>query len=414
MYALISMALALALLVVLLHVKVKLGRAMLLSSIALAVFLRVTPGHFWATAVDEWNTKPLSQTTGYLFITLTALVMLVNVLGTAMKETGVSQRLVPALQGLFRSRRFAMATIPMMMGLLPTPGGIMLSAPMVRDLGDHIGVERSRQAAINFFFRHQWETVWPLFPAVLLIQSMFGISVLTLISHNIAITICGTTGGIIFLLLFGIPPRSKEKQSHAPIAHNLQNFAHAFWPIVVVATLYAVANIPPAAGLLFAITIFLCFHKVTLNRWSGIFKSGLEPDFVFLILGALLFKLNLEAGHAIDDVVRFLSEMNVPVYIVIFFLPFLVSFLTGVTMPTVAITFPFLIPFIGTGEQAKMGLETLAFSGLMVGLFLTPVHLCMALSASYFDAPLTKIIIKVLPPTLFVAAAGILMAVFFG
>jgi len=38
----------------------------------------------------------------------------------------------------------------------------------------------------------------------------------------------------------------------------------------------------------------------------------------------------------------------------------------------------------------------------------------MALSASYFDAPLTKIIIKVLPPTLFVAAAGILMAVFFG
>jgi integral membrane protein (TIGR00529 family) len=407
------MALALALLVVLLHAKIKLGRAMLLSSVALAVFLRVTPGRFWATAVDEWSTKPLSQTTGYLFITLTALVMLVNVLGTAMKETGVSKRLVPALHGLFRSRRFAMATIPMMMGLLPTPGGIMLSAPMVRDLGDHIGVERSRQAAINFFFRHQWETVWPLFPAVLLIQGMFGISAFTLISHNIAITICGTTGGIIFLLLFGIPPRSKEKQSHAPLTHNLQNFAHAFWPIVVVATLYAAANIPPAAGLLCAIVIFLFFHKVALNRWSGIFKSGLEPDFILLILGALLFKLNLEAGHAIDDVVTFLSEMNVPVYFVIFFLPLLVSFLTGVTMPTVAITFPFLIPFIGTGEQAKMGLETLAFSGLIVGLFLTPVHLCLALSASYFEASLTKIILKILPPTILIAAAGILMAVFF-
>jgi hypothetical protein len=162
MYALISMALALALLVVLLHLKVKLGRAMLLSSIALAALLRVTPGRFWDAAVDEWNTKPLGQTTGYLFITLTALVMLVNVLGTAMKETSVSKRLVPALHGLFRSRRFAMAAIPMMMGLLPTPGGIMLSAPMVRDLGDHVGIERSHQAAINFFFRHQWETVWPM------------------------------------------------------------------------------------------------------------------------------------------------------------------------------------------------------------------------------------------------------------
>ena len=414
MYALISMFVSLGLLVLLLHLKVRIGRAMILSAFALAILLRVTPGRFWNALVTEWNDNPLSQTTGYLFVTLTALVMLVNVLGIVMQKTGVAQRLAPALHGLVRSRRFAMSTIPMIMGLLPTPGGIMLSAPMVRDLGDHIGVERSRQAAINFIFRHQWETVWPLFPAVLLIQGMFGISVLTLISHNIAITIFGTTSGVIFLLLFGIPPRSKEKQSHPPIAHNLQNFAHAFWPIVVVAALYAAANIPPAAGLLFAIIVFLLFHKVAWNRWSGIFKSGLEPDFVLLILGALLFKLNLEAGHAIDEVVKFLSEMNVPTYIVIFFLPLLVSFLTGVTMPTVAITFPFLIPFIGTGEQAKMGLETLAFSGLMVGLFLTPVHLCLALSASYFNASLTRIIIKVLPPTLFVAAAGILMAVFFG
>ena len=160
------MALALTLLVVLLRFKVRLGRSMLLSSIALAILLRVTPGEFWHTVVDEWHNKPLNQTTGYLFLTLTVLVISVNVLGLAMKETGVSQRLVPALHGLFRSRRFALAAIPMMMGMLPTPGGIMLSAPMVRDLGDRVGVERSRLAAINFFFRHQWESVWPLFPAV--------------------------------------------------------------------------------------------------------------------------------------------------------------------------------------------------------------------------------------------------------
>jgi integral membrane protein (TIGR00529 family) len=413
MYALISMALALALLVVLLHLKVKLGRAMLLSSVALAILLRVTPAEFWQTYTYEWQNKPLSQTTGYLFITLTALVILVNILGTAFKETGVSQRLVPALHGLFKSRRFALAAIPMMMGLLPTPGGIMLSAPMVREMGDHIGVERSRQAAINFVFRHHWETVWPLFPAVPLIQGMFGISAFTLISHNIAITLSGAIGGIIFLLLIGIPPRSKEKPSHDRLTQNLRNFTHAFWPIILVATLNAGFNLPPAVGLLFAILVFLILHKVSLNRWSGIFKSGLEPDFILLILGALLFKLNLEAGHAIDDVVRFLSEMNVSKYIVIFFLPLIVSLLTGVTMPTVAITFPFLIPFIGTGEQAKMGLETLAFSGLIVGLLVTPVHLCLALSASYFETSLTKIILKVLPPACFVAVAGVLMAIFF-
>jgi len=414
MYALIAMALALALLVILLRLKVKLGRSMILSSIALAALLGVTPGEFWQTVADEWHNKPLSQTTGYLCVTLTALVMFVSVLGAAMKETGVSQRLVPAIQGLFRSRRAALATIPMIMGMLPTPGGIMLSAPMVRDLGDHIGVGRSRQAAINFLFRHQWETIWPLFPAVPLIQSMFGISAFALISHNIAIMLAGTLGGVIFLLLSGIPPRDPEKQSNERFANNIRNFVHAFWPIAVVGALYVGFNLTPALGIFLAIFIFLTIHKVPFNRWPAIFKSGLEVDFAFLILGALLFKMNLEAGQAIGAVVQFLSDMNVPTYFLIFFLPMLVSFLTGVTTPTVAITFPFLMPFIGTGQGAKVALETLAFSGLVCGLLVTPVHLCLALSASYFEAPLMRIVVKLLGPVVFVAAAGFLMAVFFG
>lgn len=414
MYALIAMALALALLVILLRLKVKLGRAMMLSAVGLAVLLRVTPATFWRAVVEEWQTKPLNQTTGYLFITLTVLLTFVNVLGNAMKKTGVSQRLVPALQGLFRSRRFALAAIPLMMGMLPTPGGIMLSAPMVRDLSDHIGVDRSHSAAINFLFRHQWETVWPLFPAVPLIQSMFGISAFALISHNIAVTIAGTLGGIVFLLLAGIPPKDPRKKPGSSFASNFRSFVHAFWPIAMVAALYAGLNLTPAIGILLAVIIFLTVNKVSLNRWPRIFKSGIEPDFALLVLGALLFKLNLEAGRAIPAVVQFLTEMDVPKYVLIFFLPMLVSFLTGVTMPTVAITFPFLMPFIGTGQEAKLALETLAFSGLICGLLITPVHLCLALSASYFEAPLIRIVVKLLGPLFFVAAAGVLMAVFFG
>jgi integral membrane protein (TIGR00529 family) len=300
------------------------------------------------------------------------------------------------------------------MGMLPTPAGIMLSAPMVRDMGDHVGVKRGRLAAINFFFRHQWEPVWPLYPAVPLVQSMLGISAFALISHNIAITLAGLLGGVVFLLLWGIPKRDENSRPQGRFANNIRDFAHAFWPIVLVAGLYAGLNLPPAVGLLLAIVVFLFIHKVSLNRWPGIFKSGVEFDFSLLIFGALLFKLDLEAGSAVEAVVQFFAEINMPEYVVIFFLPFLVSYLTGVTTATVAITFPFLVPFIGTGPEAKVGLETLAFAGLACGLLVTPVHLCLALSASYFKTPLIGIMLKLLGPTLFVAAAGILMAIFCG
>jgi integral membrane protein (TIGR00529 family) len=397
MYELFVICLTLALLAVLLRLKIKLGRAMVLSALALAVFLKVTPAIFLQTVIREWTDKPFSQTTGYLFITLTALLTFVKIFGNALKYTGVSQRLLPSIQGLFRSRRAALAGIPLMMGMLPTPGGIMLSAPMVRELGDQIGIDRNRQAALNFLFRHQWESVWPLFPAVPLIQGMLGIM-----------------GGILFLLLPGLPPKKAIHSTHDALINNLRGFMHAFWPIAIVAGLYAAFNITPAIGMLAAIVLFMILHKVPIHECKTIFRSGIEFDVVLLILGALLFKLNIEASGAVGAVVNFLTAMNVPPVILIFFLPFLVVVLTGLTMPTVAMTFPFLIPFIGTGPETNLGLETLAFAGIICGLAISPIHLCLALSASYFQTPLPRIIISMAGPIVLVAAAGIIMALFSG
>ncbi len=412
MYAFISIIISLAVLVTLLRLKVKIGLAMVISACLSALLLGVWPWDVGRTLIGEWQSQPLTRTTGYLFVSLTALLLLVNVIGAAMEEIGLSQRLVPAMQGLFKSRRFALALIPLMMGMLPTPGGIMLSAPMVREAGDKIGVERSRLAAINFLFRHQWEPVWPLFPVVPFIQSMLGISALTLFCYHIVLSGAGIVGGIIVLLMFGIPPKRPEhRQVKRHIGHNLLDFLHAFWPIAFTAVLYIAFDLPPAVGIFLAIVGLLMIHKVSLKRWLSVFKAAREPDMVLLIFGALFFKLNLETSGAIGSVVEFLTSAHVPPYLLLFGLPMLVCFTTGVTMPTVAITYPFLIAFIGTGSEARMGLEGLAFSGLLFGLWLTPVHLCLALSASYFQTSLLKIIFKLLLPTAGVAIAGILMAI---
>ncbi len=151
-------------------------------------------------------------------------------------------------------------------------------------------------------------------------------------------------------------------------------------------------------------------HKVSRKRWGGIFKAAREPDMVLLVFGALFFKLNLQASGAIGSIVEFLTNAHAPVGLLLFLLPMLVSFSTGVTVPTVAITYPFLIVFIGTGSEAKMGLECLAFSGLLFGLWLTPVHLCLSLSASFFQTSLLKIISKLLLPSVAVAVTGILLS----
>ena len=415
MRAVIAMCVALGVLVGLLRFKVKVGRSMIVSAVVLSVFLGVGPGQLWRALALEWQSKAVMQTTGWLLVSLTALVIMVNVFAVAMREAGVSEHLVPAMQGLFRSRRVALSAIPFMMGMLPTPGGIMLSAPIVRDFGDKVGMDRSRLAAINFYFRHQWESVWPLFPAIPLVQGILGVSAFSIISANVALWLFGVAGGVIFLLLVGpAPQKAIIASERRHLGHNLRDFAHALWPIVLTVTLYTALNVPPALGIAVATIAFLVLHKITLNRWPGIFKTAFEPDLVLLITGALLFKLNLEAGQAISMLMDMLNRHAVPPHLIIFFLPLLVGYLIGIASATIAMTFPLLAPLIGTGGEALMGLEALGFSGLLFGLFITPVHICLPLSAGYFEVPLPNIIVKLLLPAVLVAAAGVMMAIFFG
>ncbi|MHC4728250.1 MAG: DUF401 family protein, partial [Planctomycetota bacterium] len=251
----------------------------------------------------------------------------------------------------------------------------------------------------------------PLFPVIPLIQSLLGVSAFRLFSYHIVLTGAGILGGVIVLLMFGIPPKHPDHfQEKRHIGHNLLDFLHAFWPIAFTAGLYVAFDLPPAIGIFLATIGLLMIHKVPRKRWAHIFKAAREPDMVLLMFGALFFKLNLQAGGAIESVVEFLTNANVPTGLLLFLLPMLVSFSTGVTVPTVAITYPFLIAFIGTGSEAKIGLESLAFSGMIFGLWLTPVHLCLSLSASFFQTSLLKIISKLLLPSAAVAVAGILLA----
>jgi integral membrane protein (TIGR00529 family) len=272
-------------------------------------------------------------------------------------------------------------------------------------------VERSRVAAINFFFRHQWEPVWPLFPAVPLIVNMLHVPAAHLVGHHAALTLAGILGGVVFLLLVGIPPRRAEHmEAKAGLGSHARDFVHAFWPIVFTAVLYIGLNVPPAIAVFLAIIGLLLLHRVDVHRWPGIFRAAKEPDMALLLFGALWFKLNLEASGAIGSVVAFFQQMHMPPLLVLFLLPFLVSFSTGVTTPTVAITYPFLLPFIRTESGMRLGMETLAFAGVVFGLAISPIHLCLALSASYFNAPLPRIVLKVLPAALCVAAAGFAVA----
>ena len=99
---------------------------------------------------------------------LIAIVGLILILSDAMERSGQSKRLMNALSGFLRSPRLRLVFFPALIGLLPMPGGAVFSAPMVKTVSEDMRISNSQRAVVNYWFRHVWELVWPLYPGIIL------------------------------------------------------------------------------------------------------------------------------------------------------------------------------------------------------------------------------------------------------
>jgi len=105
-----------------------------------------------------------------------------------------------------------------------------------------------------------------------------------------------------------------------------------------------------------------------------------------------------------------LLRWRIPLLAITMVLPFIVGFVVGLTIAFVGATFPILISLIGAygvGDQTLAYLM-LAMAGGFVGVLLSPLHLCLLLSNSYFGTDLGPVYRLIGKPciVLIIAALG--------
>jgi len=115
-------------------------------------------------------TLPLATIVNRIIFTLTdtsiillALAMgVIPMIGGTMKQSGQMDDLVNNMR---IGRKGIMALSPAIMGLLPMPGGALLSAPILEKAGE--GVPNDLKVAINDWFRHLFVMIYPLSSALI-------------------------------------------------------------------------------------------------------------------------------------------------------------------------------------------------------------------------------------------------------
>lgn len=334
-------------------------------------------------------------------INLVLTVFFIGMMGELLKRTGSMEEMVENLNALIRDNRILLSLIPSLIGLLPVPGGAVLSAPMVEEAGDKLELSPSRLSSVNMFFRHIWFLVFPLFPAVILYLELSGVSFGRFFMLHFPVML--VTLLISFFWLFrGARVVSEKKPFETRV---FLKFLQSILPIIV-AVILAIGfgfYIPLALfiGVLIAFVNYVSRNKG--NLWSQVserlsyLKSGVKGNMILAIVGIMLYKDVIEASGVIDIIASFLVDMGIPLAVMVFIVPFVAGFCTGHNLASIGIAYPIFGPMFPEGGEFY-ALFLLLYVSSLTGYFISPIHLCLVLTREYFRESFQRIYYELTVP----------------
>ncbi len=397
MSATIIILIATVVFVVLARLKVPLGVAFLGSGFLLGILSGIPIGKIPVIAV-KWLISPDT-------LRLITIVYLLSLIGLLLGELGWLSRTVAALQRLIPNKKISAILPASMIGLLPMPGGAMLSAPLVKEGTKSMGISPERVTFLNFWFRHLWEYVWPLYPGIVLSVVLLDIPAGRLIASMWPLTLITIIPGFLFGFR-GVEVNNRHRDSKMSISKALGEFFITTWYIwaVIIFVLGLGVEILPVVAIAASITL-LILRQDDRSRLRHI-KNAFSFKVAGLLGGVMIFKGILEDSGLVASIMTELT--SVPEALLLFAVPFSIGLITGVNSAFVGLGFPILVPLLLDGGFDP-GNYAFAYASGFLGVLASPVHLCLILTKQYFGAEWSGIYKYLAPSVAFVLIFAIVL-----
>ena len=396
----VSLIASIFLIVVLVRFRVDLGLSMVAGAASLALIVGRSVG--WTLVEVGRSTIALDT------LLLLGRIVTIIALGALAGRLGYLDRLVSGLRRLIADNRIVVAVMPAFGGLLPMPGGAMLTAPMVESALGGGSATPEQKFFISYWFRHPWEYIWPLYPGVVVGSALVGRKVGDLFLANWPATLTALVTGTA-LVLWRVDVGRNERAGATAGARN--DLLAGVWPFAVVIAGVLVLKIELILVALAVIALLMIFERGSARDLGLSFRRGVEFQIVALVVGVAAYQHLLTAAGIVEAVPPFFMRMNMPELFVIAAVPMIVGLITGVTLAYIAVSFPLLLPLMG-GDSVDMELVMLAYVSGFVGVLLSPVHLCLVLSREYFRASLGgSYRLLILPCAIIMAVATLIVLV---
>ena len=379
MFLWIGFSLAIVLLLVVSRRDLALGMG--IATIVLAIFTH-SFGSF-GTALWETISDPS--------VLLLALVVgIIPLIGGVMEASGEMDRLVANLR--IGIRPF-LALSPGLLGMLPMPGGALLSAPLIERGAGHAPADI--KAAANVWFRHALLLVYPLGPALIASAKIAELEVYNAIPYLIPAFLLTLGLGYVFLL---------RRVSGKLTQPGMFSLIGLLVPLIIIlvapildlvlkrTTALPYTEIGTVAGVLVSLSMGMIIGKIRLPQFGHIVLKA-RPWKYMLIIVAMFAFLNVFTTSRIPERI---GAMSLPPVVLCIVIGALLGLITGRIQAPMSIIVPIYVTTYGAMSAPAFAVTYFA---IFLGYILTPIHPCISVSLEYFKTSLGEFIRQMAVPT---------------
>lgn len=353
--------------------KMKLSYTLLISAGILSIISGLGFETIWEVILSIF-TNPSSRAT-------ILTVMMVSILGRLMKHYKILDKIVDTMLLVIRSKKNILMIIPAIIGILVIPGGALLSAPFINNIGEEMNIPRPRRAVINLVFRHIAMFILPYSTSLLIVSaSLPSINIPKLILLNLFFVIFVIIIGYFFFLR-DIP--SDISTSRKNIGKNLLKLLVYTSPIYIAVILNSITGLPFYITLVAG--VFIAYLLSDKEDFSKILVKSINWNTVLSVTAILIIK---EIILNMDDLLKIFNNMfnasnNILSMMIIFFISsFFFGYITGNQTAALAIILPMISQLHLTDNMLYI-YTYFAYGSTFMGYFFSPIHLCQAFTLEH-------------------------------
>lgn len=368
MYQLLVVVISFTFIPILIKKKVKLSYTLLITTGILGIFSNIGFTNLFNSVTNVFLHAPTFSTV--------LTVAMVSILGGLMGHYKILERIVETLEKLIKNKKSILMIIPSFIGLLVVPGGALLSAPFIDNLGEELDISPPKRAAINLIFRHIAMFILPFSTGLLIVASSFpDMNIAKIISFNLIFVILVIFAGYL-LFIKGIETNVETKRED--LLSNLLKLMFLTSPISIPVIISLSTGLPFYITLLISIVIvYLLSNKKDFLKTliQSIGWHTILTLVAILIIKEIILKMDSLLGIFMN---LFNNSDHILYSLLIFFVTSLFfGFITGNQGASLAIILP-MISSLNVSNDMLYVYIYFAYVSAFMGYYFSPLHLCQA------------------------------------